>query len=140
MPVCLRAGLWGSDAKESWRAWGDFLPCKAMRRPGRTLVGFETQSDSRLYHLQLRAGFTEAEYYDFVQPAGLGGRLFDGEPESVPFYTVTAVGLNPGERMQGNFDLRESTYFLFPIVGEHMSGGRALGSSELKSIRKLQVQ
>lgn len=111
-------------------------------RPGRTLVVFENQSDSpsRLIFDRLKPDVTQAQYYEFVQPAGLAARWADSEPASIPYDYVAFVDLGPGERIQYNLELREGTYFLLPFRRGHLDGDRALSSSEMESIRKIEVR
>lgn len=94
-------------------------------RPGRTPVVFENQSDSpsRVFLDRLKPTFTEAEYYEFVKPAGLAARWVHSEPASIPFDYVAFVDLGPGERVQYNLDLQEGTYFLLRSGGS--TGGRS---------------
>lgn len=111
-------------------------------RPGRTLVTFENRGNSanRFFLDRLKSNFTEAQFHEFVQPAGLGRRWSESDPEAIPSEIVTVVNLRPGERKQYNLELLEGTYFLLPNRREHMAGARGLSSSEMESIKKIEVR
>lgn len=110
--------------------------------PGRTLVDFENKSDSSnwFFLVRLKSDFTEPQAYEFLKPAGLDPRWNESLPESIPLDYITNINLDPGESQQYNLELRKGTYFLFPGEVEHLRGDRDLSSSEIQSIKKIEVR
>lgn len=108
---------------------------------GRTSLTLVNRNDSTAFMWQkLRAGYTEEEYYDFIQPAGLHDRSDETEPNARPMYGVTYYLLDSGERKEISVKLSKGTYFLCPFIREHYNGKRALTSAEMDMITKIVVQ
>lgn len=118
---------------------------------GRTLITFKNEGKNEIDYLlfRLKQGFTEAQFYNHIQPAALYSRNKSSEFESVPINLVKyGIRITPGGRREANYHLRKGTYFLVPYVREHwvptrmLDAGesRALTDAEMDLIKKIVVQ